>query len=228
MARFGFVGSTGARVLRMSGTPAAPRWRGRLHLAAFVIAVPAGIGLAWHQHGIAVVVYVVSLTCLFGVSASYHLLPMSPGRRRFARQVDHAMIYVYIAAAYGPFCLDVMGGRAGRMVLSVVWLGAAVGISTKVVAFRGSRFVSAALYLVLGWIAVFALPEAAHRMGTVDLALLLFMGLLYTAGAVVLARHAPDPVPDVFGYHEVWHAAVVLACACYFVVVWTMPALGPR
>ncbi len=212
----------------MSGTAAAPRWRGRLHVAAFVAAVPAGVALAWREHGIAVLVYAACLVCLFGTSAAYHLWPMGPDRRRIAQRADHAMIYLYIAAAYSPFCLYVVGGTVGDVVLAVVWAGAAVGIGAKLLAFQRSRAASAALYLVLGWLAALTLPEAVRRLGAVDLALLGFMGLLYTGGAVVLARRAPDPAPDVFGYHEVWHAAVVLACACYFAVVWTLPALGPH
>lgn len=220
--------SVATSAVRMSGTAAAPRWRGRLHLAAFVVAVPAGAALAVHEQGIAIVVYAVCLACLFGVSAAYHLWPMAPDRRQLVRRADHAMIYLYIAAAYSPFCLDVVGGTVGDVVLALAWAGAAVGIGAKLLAFRRSRAAAGVLYLVLGWLAVLTVPEVVRRLGPVDLALLGLMGLLYTAGAVVLARRAPDPVPDVFGYHEVWHGAVVLACACYFVVVWTLPVFTVR
>ena len=214
--------------VRMTGTESAPLWRGRLHLAAFVLAVPAAVAVAWREQAIAVDVYALALMGLFGTSSAYHLWPMPAGRRQVIRRMDHAMIYLYIAAAYTPFCLDVLRGTLGEVVLALVWCGAAAGMFVKLLAFRRINAVAGALYLVLGWIAALTLPELFRRLGAVDVTLMVVMGLLYTGGVVVLALRTPDPLPKVFGYHEVWHAAVVLACACYFVVIWNLPGITPH
>ncbi len=214
--------------VRMSGTETVPLWRGRLHFIAFVIAVPAAIAVAWREQTIAVYVYALALMLLFGTSSAYHLWPMSASRRGIIRRMDHAMIYLYIAAAYTPFCIDVLRGTLGDVVLALVWCGAAAGIFVKLLAFRRINAAAGALYIVLGWIAALTLPELIRRLDAIDVTLMLVMGLLYTGGALVLARRTPDPLPDVFGYHEVWHAAVVAACACYFAVIWTLPGVTPH
>jgi hemolysin III len=79
---------------------------------------------------------------------------------------------------------------------------------------------------VLGWLAVFTLPDAAERLSAGQLALMASMALLYTSGAAVLAVKWPDPAPEVFGYHEVWHSMVVIATACGFMLVWSLAVPG--
>jgi hemolysin III len=75
------------------------------------------------------------------------------------------------------------------------------------------------LYVVLGWLAVLALPQLVRRLPTAATALMVVGGLLYTVGALVLARRRPDPAPAVFGYHEVWHAFMVAAAACHYAMI---------
>lgn len=210
------------RTERLTGTPAAPRWRGRLHLFALALAVPTAAALVWHNPAPEAALYAVALVALFAVSTAYHLLPLSPARRHLLRRADHATIYLYIAAAYGPYCHWAVRGALGWVVLGVVWTGAGLGVAVKGLDFRRTHAFSGVLYLVLGWTAVITLPRAGRVLDGVDLGLLVTMGALYTAGAAVLARRRPDPAPLVFGYHEVWHAAVVLATACYVVVVWRL------
>ncbi|MGH9114874.1 MAG: PAQR family membrane homeostasis protein TrhA [Acidimicrobiales bacterium] len=210
-------------VIRLSGTESAPRWRGRLLLGALVASVPAATALAWRDQSPAISLYATALVGLFAVSAAYHLLSLSPVQRRTMRQVDHAMIYAYMAAAYTPFCLRAVGGTLGWVVLSLAWAGCAVGIGIKAFRFRRTRAVAGALYMLLGWLAVVTVPTVVRNLDLQELVLLCVMGSFYTGGAVALATRRPDPAPSVFGYHEVWHACVVLACLCYFMAVWGLP-----
>ncbi|MGH9054473.1 MAG: PAQR family membrane homeostasis protein TrhA [Acidimicrobiales bacterium] len=209
--------------IRLSGTESAPRWRGRLLLGALVASVPAAVALAWRDQSPGVSLYTTALVGLFAVSASYHLLPLTPEQRRTMRQVDHAMIYAYMGASYTPFCLRAVGGTLGWVVLSLAWAGCAVGICVKAFKFRRTRIAGGVLYMLLGWLALVTVPRVVRHLDVSELVLLCVMGFFYTGGAVVLATRRPDPSPSVFGYHEVWHACVVLACLCYFAVVWGLP-----
>jgi hemolysin III len=186
------------------------------------------VALIWHDRNPAIALYAVSLVALYAVSSGYHLLPMSATRRALMRRADHAMIYVFTAASYTPFCVRAVRGWFGVAVLGLVWVGAAVGVAIKVFGFHRSQMSGSVLYLMLGWLGVITLPAAARTLGSAQLGLLLTMGALYSAGVVVLFTRRPDPVPHVFGYHEVWHTSVVLASACYFAVIWGLPGLTAR
>ena len=216
------------RRLRLSGSEEAPRGRGLLHLGALVLALPAAAVLVWRDGpGRGVGLYAVALVGLYAVSTSYHLFSWAPAARRRMRQADHEMIFVFIAASVTPYCLLAVPGELSDVVLGLVWFGAgaaAVAIATR---FEASRGLTSAAYVVLGWLAVFTVPEAVHRLGTQQLALLGAIGLFYTLGAAVLAARWPDPAPKAFGYHEVWHTMVVIASACGFVLVWSLAGAHP-
>lgn len=213
------------RTLRLSGTELTPTWRGWSHLLALIGFGPAAAALVWHQAGDpAVLLYATALLALFAVSAGYHLLPLSPTGRAYMRRADHAMIYLFTAASYTPFCLRAVPGTLGLVVLAAAWAGALVGVALKVFGFARTQITSSVLYIMLGWLATLTLPGAARILTPGELALLLAMGAMYSGGAVVLWTRRPDPIPHIFGYHEVWHASVVLASACYFAFVWGLPA----
>jgi hemolysin III len=212
------------RTLRLSGDVHAPRWRGRLHLAAAVVAVPAGAALFARRPSVPVALYVVGLVTLFAVSAGYHLLPLTPGARRRLRQADHATIYVFTAASMTPLCRYATGGRLGAVVAVTAWVGAGAGVTLKVRGFDRSHRVGGALYVGLGLVAALTLPRSLSVLDGREIVLTGAMALLYLAGAAVLWQRRPDPVPHSFGYHEVWHTAVVAASVCWFLVVWGMVA----
>lgn len=214
------------RATRLSGSESAPRWRGRLHLAALTAAVPATSLLVWRDRSPAAAIYGAGLVALFTVSTCYHLLRLSPARRGLLRRADHATIYLYMAAAYTPFCLAAVRGTLGWVVLGLAWAGAAAGVAMKLGDLQRTRVAAGALYMMLGWLAVVTLPDIVNTLDATELALLVASGITYTTGAAVLAARWPDPVPDVFGYHEVWHVSVVIATACYFAVIWGMPGLA--
>ncbi len=205
--------------------PAAPkpRMRGRLHQVAFFVSVPAGVALVLAAPTpvarVAAVVYALSLSALFGASAAYHRLPWSPRALRRMKRLDHSMIFLLIAGTYTPFSLLVLRGAWSVAILAIVWAGAAVGITLKMIRIDGLAVATGILYVTLGWLAVVAFPQIAHGLSGPGIRLLLAGGLLYTAGAIVLASRRPDPSPGIFGYHEVWHSMVIGGALCHYLVI---------
>lgn len=218
------LGSLPPRAVRLSGTADTPRWRGRIHLWACLAAVPAGTALVLAHPSPSVDIYVATLVLLYGTSAGYHLLPLSAPWRRRLRQADHAMIYVFTAASVTAFCHLAVHGLVGTTVAIFTWAGAAAGVVLKVRGFDRAHGLGAGLYFLLGWLVVITLPGAVAHLSPRQLLLLGAVAALYSGGAVVLFTRRPDPVPHVFGYHEVWHAAVVAASACFFTLVWELAA----
>lgn len=200
-----------------------PRLRGRLHQLAFLVAIPAGAWVIAGAHPAAArtaaVVYACGLVGLYGISSSYHLLARSERARYWMRRADHSMIYVFIAASITPFCLVVLHGPWAVAVLIGFWTGATGGVVLKMLRLEKAPKLGFAMYLLLGWSAVVALPQLAHRLTAGEMMLLIAGGLLYSGGAIILAGRRPDPVPAVFGYHEVWHTFVVAASGCQFLVI---------
>ena len=107
--------------------------------------------------------------------------------------------------------------------LSVVWALVILGVVLKSAGLQATRpSIGSWLYLVLGWLAVVALPWLVSTVGWMGLGLLLAGGLLYTVGAVVLGTQRPNPLPRVFGYHEVWHAMGVTAAGIHYALIWSL------
>ena len=204
-----------------------PRWRGKLHAAAFFVTLPAGIALLASADTtvarIAVAVYVASLAGLFAASASYHRFAHTVRSVTWLRRLDHSMIFVLIAGTYTPICLIVLPRAWGVPFLVVVWVTALAGIINKMVRLgMGNSPSGSWLYIVLGWGSVVVLPMLLTRLSVLQLVLLATGGLLFTVGAVILGKRRPDPSPTVFGYHEVWHAFTIVAVACHFAMVATL------
>jgi hemolysin III len=199
---------------------AKPRWRGRIHQVAFFVAVPASVALVSLAEGslarTAAAIYALSLVAVFGASAAYHRGEWSPAALRRMKRLDHSMIFVMIAGSYTPISLLVLDGAWSVVILAVVWAGAAVGITLKLARIDALPVVTGVLYMVLGWLALVALPRFVRGLSAPATALLVSGGLLYTAGAIVFASKRPDPKPATFGYHEIWHAAMVAAAACHY------------
>lgn len=215
-------GPAARHLQRPSGSVLTPSWRGRTHQWAVAAAVPAGAALVAHRPDAAVVSYSIALVALFAVSASYHRRDLPAQRRRRWQRADRMTIYLFIAVASVPFYQRVAPGTFGDSVMAAVLAGAVVGAALQLRDSSRSAVAGGVLYLLTGWLAVLTVPDAVRVLGPADLALLGATGAIYTAGAVVLASRRPDPAPAVFGYHEVWHACVVAASACYFVLVWRL------
>ena len=164
--------------------------------------------------------YVLGLAGLLGTSALYHRVTWRrPNARRWMRRLDHSMIFVLIAGTYTPIALLVLSQPLGSVVLVVIWSGAVGGIVLSLLWPDAPRPVSAAIYISLGWVAIIAMPQLFDRLGALGIALIAAGGLLYSVGAIVYARKRPDPVPTVFGYHEIFHVLVVAAAALHFAVI---------
>jgi len=172
------------------------------------MALPGSAALVWRDGvGGGVGLYAVALVGLYAASAGYHLCSWSPAARRRLRQVDYAMIPLYIAACMTPYCLLGVPGEISLVVLGLGWFGAGAAVLGTTIKFEATRRLTSSSYLVLGWLAVVTLPEAVHRLSTPQLALLGSMGFLYTAGAGVLATRWPDPNPEVFGSGTPWSSS---------------------
>jgi hemolysin III len=155
---------------------------------------------------------------MFGASALYHRPTWTPTARSWLARLDHAGIYLLIAGTYTPFGLLVFSRGWAIPVLSIVWTGAVAAILLKLFWVQAPKWLSAVLGIGLGWVAVVAFPELL-KLHVVALLLLLFGGVLYTAGALVYALKRPDPVPHVFGYHELFHVLVIAAVGCQYAVI---------
>ncbi len=204
-------------------SPVKPRMRGVMHQYAFFISLITGavliLAAPTREATVAVSVYAGATAALFGVSALYHRRNWSPAARRRMRRLDHSMIFMLIAGTYTPICLLALDGAWSVTILSVVWGGALAGIILKVVWIDAPGWLVALVYVLLGWAGVAALPVIAANVGGAALALIVIGGVLYSVGAVVYARKRPDPVPAVFGYHEVFHTLVTAAAAVHYTAV---------
>lgn len=200
-----------------------PRFRGISHMYAFFASFLTGavlLALADSTRElIAVGVYALAITMLFGSSALYHVPNWSASVRRWLRRLDHSSIFVLIAGTYTPFALLVLKGPLATAILVVVWAGALSGIVLKLAWIDSPRWLTALVFVALGWVAVFAMPQLWERIGPAGVALLGAGGLLYTVGAVIYATKKPDPKPTVFGYHEIFHLLVIGAAALQYCVV---------
>jgi hemolysin III len=201
-----------------------PRLRGVSHEWAFFVSLLLGAALIvvakTPQATLAVAIYAVSLSALLGTSALYHRIDWKrPEVRRWMRRLDHSMIFFLIAGTYTPFALLVLDGPLADAILVVVWIGAVAGAVVETVWIDHPKWVAALIYMSLGWVAVAAFPQLWVDMGVTGTLLVAAGGLLYTAGAVVYATQRPNPNPRVFGYHEVFHALVILAAATHFAAI---------
>jgi hemolysin III len=203
--------------------PLPPHLRGWLHLVCFVLSVPAGavvVASAGSARGrLAGVVYAIGMTAMFGVSAAYHRRKWSADGRRRMRRLDHATIFVMIAGSYTPLCLLALQGTTGTVVLTSAWIGAGAGFLLALTGVAEKAVIGLLCYIGLGWAMVLALPELSRRLSAGQVALLFLGGVIYTAGGIVLGTKRPNPSPRWFGYHEVWHGMVALACACHYITI---------
>jgi hemolysin III len=200
-----------------------PRLRGVLHHYAFLVSLAAGTLLAISAptgHAFAAaLVYATSLSALLGVSALFHRVTWSVASRRWMARLDHSMIAVLIAGTFTPFAMVAVDDPLAVRLLAVIWAGAAAGIVLHLFWIDMPKWISAVLYVLLGWVGIVAAPQVVAHAGWTVFGLLLGGGLIYSAGAIVYAVRRPDPLPAVFGYHEVFHALVVVAAATHYAAV---------
>jgi hemolysin III len=194
-----------------------------MHQWAFLVAIPLGVALGVTADGaggrVSAAVFAGSVVAMFGASALYHRIDWPPSKRMWLRRLDHAAIYGLIAGSYTPIGLLVLRGDLRVVVLSIVWGGAAAAILLKFAWPRAPKWVSAVVAVALGWVAVGVFPQLISRAGVPAATLIAVGGLCYTLGAIAYATRRPDPLPAIFGYHEVFHTLVVGAVTLQYTAI---------
>jgi len=200
-----------------------PALRGSFHRAAVPVAVVLTLVLAARTDTsgarAAVVVYGASVTAMLAVSGAYHLRRLWHRDRRLLRRLDHSMILVATAGTYTAVIVLALTGTTRVVLLVVAWALVLVGAAIRMLWLDAPSLLVAVVYVVAGWQIVLDVPAYVGALGTAELALLAVGGVCYSVGAGVYATRRPDPWPTVFGYHEAFHALVVLGAMCHWVAV---------
>jgi hemolysin III len=206
-----------------SAEPPRPLLRGVLHGIAAVL-VPFGIVTLLlladsPRRYVGAAIFTTSLLLLYASSALYHLAPWPDRLHGWMKRVDHSMIFVLIAGTYTPFCLVVLSNAWGIPMLAVVWTLTAAGVLLAVVHPDAPRWLNVGLYIGLGWVGVVAAAPVISALPWGAIGMLMLGGGLYTVGAVIYAVRHPDPLPKIFGFHEVFHSFVIAGSAVHFTLI---------
>ena len=196
-----------------------PKWRGWIHAGTFPVTIAAGIVLIVLAEGPwakwASAVFMLTSMLLFGNSALYHRFNWRPRTKLLLKRIDHANIFLLIAGSYTPLAMLALPPAKGVPLLWLIWAATLVGIGFRVFWIMAPRWLYVLAYLALGFAALVYLPDL-FRANVAMMVLVLVGGILYTIGAVVYAMKRPNPVPGVFGFHEIFHSLTVLAFLCHW------------
>jgi len=206
-----------------------PQLRGQLHSNASWFFVGAGAALIAVTASttrqplltVAVCIYVLGLIGMLATSATYHRFPWRSQKAVAGwRRADHAAIAVFIAATYTPVFIGVTSGLKTWIILGVCWVAALLAVALNVVWIDHPRWLSVTVYLVLGWIAVIDIPALVDGMPIAAMVLILVGGAIYSIGALGYALKWPNPSERWFGFHEVFHAATIIAAGLHHIAIW--------
>jgi hemolysin III len=202
-----------------STTEIKPKWRGWIHAGTFPVTIAAGIVLICLAEGAAAkwasAVFMLTSMLLFGNSALYHRFNWRPRTKVLLKRIDHANIFLLIAGTYTPLAILALPPDKGILLLCLVWGGALLGIGFRVFWITAPRWLYVPIYVALGWAAMMYIVDLVNA-NVAMMVLVLVGGLLYTAGAVIYGLKRPNPVPGVFGFHEIFHTLTVLAFLCHW------------
>jgi hemolysin III len=191
-----------------------------MHAATAPLALVGGVLLVLHSPAgsprVGSAVFAACALMLFTVSATMHRGGWSPRTEMVLTRMDHASIFLLIAGSYTPFSLLLLDGPDRVVLLSVAWAGAAIGITFRMFCPTAPRWVYTPIYLALGWAAIFFAGDFARYPDTPVVVLLALGGFLYTVGGVVYGLRRPNPIPQWFGFHEVFHTLTVVAFAAHY------------
>jgi hemolysin III len=200
--------------------PVKPLLRGVSHQISFFIAIAATAllvsGASTPAVSKAALVFGASLVFLFGTSACYHRIDWTPPARARMRRLDHAAIFMLIGGGYTPLFALVPGPSGGHGALTAIWVGAAIGVVKSLAWPHAPKWLTALLCVAIGWMVIFQVMGRTPMVGSTCVGLLVASGITYSVGALVYALKRPDPLPRVFGYHEIFHLLVVLASVFLF------------
>ena len=207
-----------------AGTPPPkPKLRGVIHACTvplvlaggiiLIVLAPTGAGKA------ALAIYLATAIILFANSAVYHLGHWSAPVHDVLRRIDHSNIFLFIAGTYTPLAVFILHGGARVAILAVIWGAALCGVLFRVLWLSAPRFLYVAIYIFMGWAAIWWMGDFWRDGGPVIVVLVLVGGVLYSLGALVYARKKPDPWPRWFGFHEIFHSCTVLAAAAHYAAI---------
>ena len=200
-----------------------PIFRGLSHLLAFASALTLAPILIVVTPGVAdrfiMAIYAVAIVGLFGISAMYHRINWGPKGTSIIRRMDHSMIFIATAATHTPIALIALPRSPGWILFAIVWTGAALGIAGRLIFAKAPYWVVSIPYVVVGWSSIFVINHVWASLNLAAFILLLVGGALYTVGAIIYALHRPNPWPNHFGYHEIFHLLTIGGAACHYVVI---------
>ena len=177
--------------------------------------------IGWGQPGkmISLMIYGVSLILLFLASGIYHSVTAKPSAMLKLRKFDHSAIYLLIAGTYTPICFNMLDGFWKWGMLGIVWGLALVGIGVKIFFIKAPRWVTAGVYIIMGWLCIFGIQEILRALPVGAILWLAAGGIIFTLGAVVYITKRMDFLPGLFGFHEVWHIFVILGALAHFIMI---------
>ena len=167
-------------------------------------------------------IYGLSMTCLYTASTLYHCLNTSVGGRIALRKYDHCSIYLLIAGSYTPICLTALRSSGGPSLLAVVWTVGLAGIILTLAKLSIPRWLTSAIYLFMGWLAIFAIGPIRLALSPVCFFWLMAGAVMYTVGGVLYAVKWPGRSNPRFGCHEIFHVFIVLGSICHFVMMYRL------
>ena len=189
-------------------------------IALLAMAIKAAYSQAPATHITAVVIFGISLILLYTASTVYHSVKARPGVIAFFRKLDHSMIFLLIAGSYAPFCLIALEGTLGWSIFALVAALGISGILFKMIWFHSPRWLSTAIYILMGWIIIFAVGPLASSLSTAGLWLLVAGGLLYTIGGVIYWLKPDFLSSRYLGFHEIFHIFILLGSTSHFLAVY--------
>ena len=196
-----------------------PTWRGWIHAATFPVAIVLGVILLVLADGAAArissAIFFASSLLLFGISALYHRINWSPKVKAIFKRIDHANIFVLIAGSYTPITVLALPHDKSVLLLWLVWGGAGLGILFRVFWVGAPRWLYVPLYLVLGYAALIFIVDF-FTANAAMMTLILVGGLCYSVGAAAYGFKRPNPIPGVFGFHEIFHSFTLIAFLCHW------------
>lgn len=218
---------TTARTNRSEVDPKAlltkPRARGWIHLVAtplVLIATMLSVAVpeTFHER-FSVAIFGICSVVLFGSSAVYHRGNWSPRVTAALRRLDHSNIFLLIAGTYTPLAVMLLPESQMQLLLTVIWIAALGGILMRQFWIWAPRWLYVPIYIALGWVAVWYLPDFYAASGGLVVTFIVLGGVFYTLGAVVYAIKRPNFFPYSFGFHEIFHVCTVIAWACHYVAI---------
>ncbi len=212
-----------------------PLLRGWFHACAALGALILTLALCWLSRIdvprlISMLIFGLSMIELYMMSAIYHIGNWKPTPKRVLRALDHSNIFILIAGTYTPLCFNILSGWVRIALLVTIWTLAITGVVLTIFPYtlRLPRWVTTLLYIVMGWVAILAFPAFLAVLPWTFVATMALGGVLYTIGAIVYAKRWPNPLPRIFGFHEIFHLFVIAGSVAFACSVWIWALPFPR